>query len=134
MIKGILVGVAVGFAAWKLGMTSGFLAFGGYGLVGALVGIICGKPLWRQETIWTPVLKGIFGFLFGIGFFWLARKVLGETRLPFATGLGAPDQPLIQIPFLVGPLIGMIYGIFVEVDDSTGKEARASAPAAGEKR
>jgi hypothetical protein len=128
IIKGAVVGAAVGAASWKLGIGGGILAVGAYGLVGALVGVVCGKPLWRQETLWTPLLKGIFGFAIGAGLYWGARKLLGETHLPFATSLGAPDRPFVEIPYLVGPLIGLLYGAFVEVDDgSGGKEAAAKS-------
>jgi hypothetical protein len=127
VLKGALVGVAVGMVAWKLQLTSGVLAFAVYGMVGALVGVICGKPLWRQETLWTPLLKGIFGFGVGLGIFWVMKKVFGATHLPFATGLGAPDRPFIEIPYLLGPLIGILYGIFVEVDDGASGQAAVKA-------
>jgi hypothetical protein len=123
VLKGAIVGAAVGAGAWKLGLAGGALAFVAYGFVGALVGVVCGKPLWRQETLFTPLLKAIFGFAIGAGLYYGARKVFGGAHLALATGFGAPDRPFIEVPFLVGPLIGLIYGAFVEVDDSsaTGK-------------
>ena len=127
ILKGAIVGVAVGAGAWKLGLGGGWIAFGAYGLIGALVGVVCGKPLWKQETLWTPLLKGIFGFAIGCGLYWGARKLLGGTAFPFAAAVGAPaDRPLIEIPYLLGPLVGLIYGVFVEVDDG----AKAPPPAA----
>ena len=131
VLKGAIVGAAVGYGAWKLGL-GGALGFVVYGLVGALVGVICGKPLWRQETLFTPLLKSIVGFAIGVGLFYGARKILGGMHLAIATGLGAPDRPLIEVPFLLAPLIGLIYGAFVEVDDgSGGGKAAAAAPAKG---
>jgi hypothetical protein len=128
ILKGAVVGAAVGVGAWKLGLAGGALAFAAYGLVGALVGVVCGKPIWRQETLWTPLLKGIFGFAIGSGLYWGARKLFGGAHLAFASGFGAPDRPFVEIPYLVGPLIGLIYGAFVEVDDSSGaKEAAAKS-------
>jgi hypothetical protein len=124
VLKGGLVGVAIGAGAWKLGIGGGVIAYIAYGVVGALVGVVCGKALWRQETFWTPLLKGIFGFLIGCGLFWGARRLLGGMHLAFATGLGAPDRPLVEIPYLLGPLIGLVYGAFVEVDDSSGAAAK----------
>jgi hypothetical protein len=126
VLKGAVVGAAIGALSWKLGLAGGVLAFGAYGLIGALVGVVCGKPLWRQETLWTPLLKGIFGFAIGGGLYWGARKILGGLHLPFATGLGAPDRPLVEIPYLLGPLIGLVYGAFVEVDDSGGSKETAA--------
>jgi xanthine/uracil permease len=127
VLKGAAVGAGVGLGAAKIGFGDGVLAFAVYGLVGALVGIVCGKALWRQETLFTPLLKGIFGFAIGVGLYYGVRKLFGSAHFPLATGFGAPDRPFVEIPFLVGPLIGMIYGAFVEVDDSgSGKSAAVS--------
>src|ERR1043165_5833763 len=116
ILKGAIVGAAVGAGAWKLGLTSGVLAFAAYGLVGAMVGVVCGKPIWRQETLWTPLLKGIFGFAVGLGLAWGGRKLLGGTPFPFAAAIGAPaDRPMVDIPYILGPLVGVLYGVFVEV-------------------
>ena len=129
IVKGAIVGAGVGFGAWKLGLGGGGLAFVAYGVVGALVGVVCGKPLWRQETLFTPLLKGIFGFAVGVGLFYGARKLFGGAHLALATGFGAPDRPLVEIPFLVGPLVGLLYGAFVEVDDSSsGSKASGTKP------
>jgi hypothetical protein len=130
VLKGTIVGAAVGYGAWKVGLGGGPLSFVVYGLVGALVGVICGKPLWRQETLFTPLLKSIFGFAIGVGLFYGARKILGGMHLSLATGMGAPDRPLVEIPFLLGPVIGALWGILIEVDDSVGaKPAPKSEPA-----
>ena len=129
ILKGAIVGAAIGYGAWKVGLGGGALGFVVYGLVGALVGVVCGKPLWRQETLFTPLLKSIFGFAIGVGLFYGARKVLGGMHLSLATGLGAPDSPLVDVPFLFGPLVGLVYGAFVELDDGSGSKPAASTPA-----
>jgi hypothetical protein len=126
IIKGGLVGAAVGFAATKVGFGTGAAAWLVYGLVGFLVGIVCGKAIWRQDTLVTPLLKGIFGFAVGLGLYWVAGKVLGGAHLPLATRLGAPDEPIAALPLLLAPVIGIIYGIFVEVDDGERKRAAAA--------
>jgi hypothetical protein len=132
IFKGAIVGAAVGFGAWKLGLAGGFLAFIAYGIVGALVGVVCGKPIWRQETLFTPLLMGIFGFAVGAVLYYGARKIFGGAHFALATGFGAPDLPFVEVPFLVGPLIGLLYGAFVEVDDgsSAAKPGATTKPAA----
>jgi hypothetical protein len=124
LLKGGVIGAGIGIAAFKLGISSGVLSFVAYGLVGALVGIVAGRPPWRQDTLWTSLLKGIFGFAIGLGLYWGARKLLGGAHLPIATSYGAPDRPLVEVPFLLAPMIGAIWGIFVELDDSSGAAAR----------
>jgi hypothetical protein len=133
LIKGGLVGAGIGFLAFKLGVTAGVPAFIAYGVIGALAGVVAGRPPWKQETLWTSLLKGIFGFGIGLLLFWGAHKLFGGLRLGFATGMGAPDRPLVEVPFLLGPLIGALWGILIEVDDAgskstTPKVEPASAP------
>jgi|1185.fasta_scaffold149815_2 hypothetical protein len=131
ILKGGVVGGAVGFAATKVGFGTGAAAWLVYGLVGFLVGIVCGKAIWRQDTLVTPLLKGIFGFLVGLGLYWVAGKTLGGLHLAFVAKLGAPaDEPVSALPVLLAPAIGILYGIFVEVDDGERKRA-AAAQAAG---
>jgi len=127
LLKGAILGGAVGYGAQVLGFGSGGLAYLAYAVLGALVGVVGGKPIWRQETLWTPALKGLVGAGIAMGLFWVSNKVLGGMKLGFATSLGAPDKPLAEVPMLLGPLIGTIYGIFVEVDDG-GPSAKAGEP------
>jgi hypothetical protein len=126
LLKGAILGAVVGYGATQLGVSTGALAFATYGAVGFLVGLVCGKAFWRHETLWTPALKGLFGALICAGLYWGASKLLGGMKLPFALPLGDPtklDRPLVELPLVLAPLFGIIYGIFVEVDDGERKGA-----------
>src|SRR5262245_35599880 len=129
IVKGGVVGAALGFVAWKGGIGGGGASWILYGIVGFVVGIVCGKPIWRQETLWTPLLKGLFGVAVSTGLYFGARKLLGGFQAPFGPALGAPNEPLVSVPVLMAPILGMIYGIFVEIDDSD----RGAKKAADEK-
>jgi hypothetical protein len=129
IIKGGVVGAAVGFAATQVKFGTGAGAWLVYGLTGFLVGIVCGKAIWRHDTLVTPLLKGIFGFLLGMGLYWLAGKTLGGVSSPFATPYFGTSDKIATIPLLLAPVIGILYGIFVEVDDGERKKAaEASSP------
>ena len=132
ILKGGCVGAGLGYLANQIGLGGGALAFALYGLVGALAGVVCGKPIWRQETIFTPLLKALFGFGVGVGLFFLGRKVLGGFQLPIAAVPGAADHTLIDVPLLFGPVVGIIYGAFVELDDAGGKKSDGAAAGAGQ--
>jgi hypothetical protein len=119
LLKGGLIGFGVGMLSWRIGMT-GVPAFVDAGLVGALVGIFGGRPPWRQDTIWTPLLKGFFGIVIGVGLYWVAHKFLYGVRLDFAVKLGAPDKPIPDVPVVLGPMIGAVWGALIELDDSAG--------------
>jgi hypothetical protein len=127
LLKGGAVGGLLGWGALKLGVTSGLAAFLTYALIGGLVGIVCGRPPWRQDTIWTSTLKGIGGVLVGALFYWGASKLLGGLHVGFAAALGVPGRSVAEIPVLLGPLLGVIWGVFIEVDD--GSSAAKQAPA-----
>jgi hypothetical protein len=132
LLKGGLIGLCVGALSWRIGMT-GLPGYIDYGIVGALVGILGGRPPWRQDTIWTPLLKGIFGIVIGIGLYWVAHKFLYGVRLDFAVKLGAPDKPIPDVPVVLGPMIGALWGILVELDDS-GKAGGSNSDSAISKR
>jgi hypothetical protein len=128
ILKGGVVGAAVGLAAMQVKFGTGASAWLVYGLIGFLVGIVCGKAIWRHDTLVTPLLKGIFGFLLGMGLYWLAGKALGGVSSPFAIApYFTTSDKIASVPLLLGPVIGILYGIFVEVDDGERKKAAADA-------
>jgi hypothetical protein len=130
IIKGALIGAGLGYAAMQIGVTSGPLAYATYAAVGFLVGLVCGKAVWRQETLWTPALKGLFGAAVCAGLYWGASKLLGGMKVdlpPQLAGGEAGPRALVEVPLLVAPIVAIVYGIFVEIDDG---ERKAKPPAA----
>jgi hypothetical protein len=125
LLKGGVVGALIGAGAFKIGIGGGFLGTVTYALVGGLAGILCGRPPWRQDTFWTTALKGIFGALVGGALYWGAGKLLGGVHVAFTAKLGLPDRPLVELPILMGPLIGAAWGAFVELDDGGSSAAAA---------
>src|SRR5260370_20401812 len=127
LIKGAIVGGAVGFGLLHLGWTGGVIAYLACALVGALVGVVAGRAPWKAETIWTPVLKMIVGALIGVG--------LAALGLHFGPGSEVYVKPLNvgleHVPFrsgpILAPIIGVLYGVFVEWDDGGGKKAPPAA-------
>jgi hypothetical protein len=129
LLKGGVVGAAVGYGAQAAGLGTGVVGYLVYAAVGFVVGIVCGKPIWAQETLWTPVVKGIFGAGVCAGLYWGVTKLLGGvTFAPVAEVTGADaNTPVPGLPLIVGPLLGALYGIFVEVDDGERKAKAAGA-------
>lgn len=123
MAKGLLIGGAIGYGAYALGLEGGWNWIT-YGVVGAFVGLLVGKPLWslildKNSTTVVGALKAIFGFGVCVGLYALVAKawggfqveIAGETRWVWAW------QPLM------GAAVGAVYGGFVEVDDSLDDSA-----------
>jgi len=122
LVKGLIVGGAVGYGLLRLGWTSGALAYVACAIVGAVVGVVAGRAPWKAETIWTPVLKMIVGAGIGVGLAALGTHFGPDSEVyvkPLQTGL--EHVPFRSGPILA-PIIGVLYGVFVEWDDGGGKK------------
>lgn len=132
LVKGAVIGAAVGFGAYRLGLGAGW-NFVVYGAIGLLVGLLVGRPFWShlfdpKSTIWTGVLKGIFGFGVGVGLWALGTKVMPQWHVDAIDGTRA----LSQVPQAFGGVIGLLYGVWVELDDPPPpRESREKQAAAG---
>jgi len=136
LIKGLVVGGAVGYGLLRLGWVAPVLAYLGCAVVGAVVGVVAGRAPWKADTIWTPVLKMIFGAAIGVG--------LAALGLHFGPGADVFVKPLHagldMVPFksgpILAPIVGVLYGSFVEWDDGGAKKPAAATSgkaAAGKK-
>jgi hypothetical protein len=127
LLKGAIVGGGIGYGLLRLGWTTAILAYLGCAVVGALVGVVAGRAPWKAETIWTPVVKAIVGAIIGVGLCAIGFKLLPNPSFHLAQ---VGDLELHSGPILA-PLVGILYGIFVEVDD--GGRARVAKPATQKK-
>ena len=125
LIKGALIGGGIGYCLLKLGNPSGILVYLCCGIVGAVVGLLCGRAPWHAETIWTPILKVIFGFGIGAGLYALGHRFAPGMSL---TIQGFTEPTSLRSGATLAPIIGMLYGLFVEVDDGASS---AAAPGKG---
>ncbi len=131
LLKGGVIGGAVGYGAFALADATGFgNAWLTYGVVGMLVGLFVGRPLWslirdKSSTTWIGVIKGAVGFGIGCGLYALLAKAINPGSLEVG------GYNLFGWPPYVGAMIGGIYGAFVEIDDSVGADDKGkdkSAP------
>jgi hypothetical protein len=137
-LKGAVIGGGVGYGAYALANATGFgSVWLTYGVIGALVGLFVGRPLWSlirdtEATSFTALLKAGFGFGVGCGLYALVAKVWSPT--PGALMISGQDV-LAWTPTL-GGAIGAVYGAFVEIDDGIGddsKDKKKLTEKAGEK-
>lgn len=140
LLKGAVIGGGLGYGAYAAGLDGGWL-WPVYGLAGALVGLVAGKPLWKlitdkNSTTWISVLKAIFGFGVGCGLYALVGKVWGGFELTLSFLEEKPRlfqhwQPVF------GGAVGGFLGAFFEIDDAVGgdggKHDGKPAPAAAAK-
>jgi hypothetical protein len=128
ILKGAVIGGAIGYGASRVGFGHGTAAYLVYAATGFVVGLVCGKAIWRQETLWTPALKGLFGAGILSALYFGATKLLGGFMPPLSlpANFAPANAPLVDLPQLLAPALAVIYGVFVEVDD--GGSSSAAAP------
>lgn len=122
-LKGSVIGGGIGYGAYAAGLTGGWNWLV-YGLVGFIVGLLVGRPIWShlresRSTIWTPVLKGLFGVAIGTGLY----AIIGKAWGTFDLELLDETRRVHDWTFVLGGGIGALYGAFVEADDAEPKEA-----------
>ncbi len=131
ILKGLAIGGAIGallhFALDATTVTS-WLNYLLYAGVGALSGVLAGRPPWKAGAWVASILKGVFGLVVGAGLFALADK-FGPQGMAVPFPLTNEHANLAQIPLLFAPMLATVYATFVELDD--GGEQPEEAPATG---
>ena len=129
ILKGAVIGGALGYGAYALGdvpvLSNPWVL---YGLIGAIVGLFVGKPIWslirdQNSTTWIAVLKSAFGFGIGCGLYALIAKAINPS-LAIST-----IENVFAWPPTLGGAIGAVYGGFVELDDAIGEDPNKKAAA-----
>jgi hypothetical protein len=132
LVKGLIIGAAVGYGAFALDLGGGF-HWVTYGLIGALVGLLVGRPIWslimdKNATSWISILKAVFGFGIGCGIYALVAYVWGgfDVEVSF---LADGSRKFQDWQPLFGAALGAVYGAFVELDDSLDdSKSKGAAP------
>lgn len=129
ILKGAIIGCALGYGAFALKEATDIaIPWLTYGLVGGLVGLVAGRPIWsllrdKNATAWVAILRAAAGFGVGIGLYALIAKVWN----PPAVNVG--DYNIFAWPVTLGGAIGAVYGAVIEVDDSIGEDKKPAESA-----
>ena len=135
ILKGAVVGGLLGGGLWYL-ETGGdmeateaplaWLRWPLYGAVGLLTGFVAGKPPWAKGNAWvSSILKGVFGFGLCVGLYFLIDYLAGGWSL-----FGRLASTWY---FGFGAALGAVYAVFIEVDDSVGKQDEGGKRTAAKK-
>jgi hypothetical protein len=137
LLKGAVIGAGVGYGAYALQDATHFSnAWLTYGVVGMLVGLFVGRPLWSllrdpNTTNIVAVIKAVFGFGVGCGLYALFRYAWKPSPDLLSLSFIPADQGIYWAPVL-GGAIGAVYGGFVELDDSIGDDGSKAKSAKSE--
>lgn len=144
LCKGLLIGSLVGFGLAQLGFAApaAWLAYLSAALVGALVGLVAGKPIWAADGRIEAGLKAGFGAVLALGLMALARNFLG-FGLPFDLGsLAAANRSLgesaasgtfggLAITSLA--MVAGLLGAFYDADNTPEPKSEGAAAKGGDK-
>ena len=128
MAKGLVIGGAIGYGAYALGLGGGWNWIT-YGVVGLFVGLLVGKPLWslildKNATTVVGILKSVFGFGVCVGLYAIVAKAWApDYALSIA---GEPSRLFYDWQPIMGAILGAVYGGFVELDDSLDDTSKKS--------
>jgi hypothetical protein len=134
ILKGAIIGCALGYGAFALKEATDFaIPWLTYGVVGGLVGLVAGRPIWsllrdKNATAWVAILRAAAGFGVGIGLYALIAKVWNPSAVTVA------DQNIFTWPVTLGGAIGALYGAIIEVDDSIGEDKKSDKKSAAESK
>ncbi|MDO9015729.1 MAG: hypothetical protein Q8S73_36105 [Deltaproteobacteria bacterium] len=133
ILKGLILGGGMAVALYMLahiGSVSGFWGYLLYGVLGAITGVVAGKPLWKPGAWIEALLRGVFGIAVGCGLYALGAVVLTGSAIDFTALLGSlpagastPTQ-LYQQPLIMAPMFATLYASLIELDnDGKGEDA-----------
>jgi hypothetical protein len=122
LIKGAVIGGGVGYGAYAAGLDGGF-NWVTYGVIGACVGLLVGRPLWshlldKRSTAVTSIIKAVFGYGVCVGLYAIVAKAWGGFDLT----ISEETHNLYDWTFILGAAIGGVYGAWVEADDAVPAE------------
>lgn len=140
IIKGLVVGGALGFGLAQLGLVAPgpVFAYAAAALAGVLVGLIAGKPIWAKDAKIEAGMKAVIGAILAAGLMFAARKWL-TLGVPVSLGpLAQANESLGEVGAM-GTLGGLavtslamvaaVLGGFYEVDNTPEpKDGEAAAP------
>jgi hypothetical protein len=142
IVKGLIVGALLGFGLAKLGLAApgAVVAYLAAALVGVLIGLVAGKPIWAKDAKIEAGMKAFVGALLGAGLMYAARRWL-TMPLPISLGeLAGPNASLNEAASSVGTIggtamtslaaIAALLGGFYEADNDPA-DADASPKSSG---
>lgn len=137
ILKGAVIGAAVGYGAYALNQATGFSSpWLTYGVIGALVGLFAGRSIWslirdKNTTSWIGIVRAVFGFGVGCGLYALVDRVWGPDLKVLIAG---ENLNVFKWPVTLGGAIGAVWGGFVEIDDAIGDSGTASKKPKADKK
>lgn len=111
-VKGAIIGLIIGicFAIVDTDHHMVGTKFILFGTTGALVGLLCGTPVWKRGAGTSNMLKAGLGIVIGL---------IAMAAVYYLFDFEVGTRRLSSHYALVAAIFGAVYGSFVEFDDSS---------------
>jgi ABC-type xylose transport system permease subunit len=127
LVEGLVLGALMALLTIKLlGLTSfgGAIAYLIALVMGALTGLVAGKPIWAREAKIEAGLKAVVGAGLSAGLLWMLRRWANVDLDLSAFGAGAGK--LGELPAASLPLIAAALSVLFEIDNTGGPKGDSS--------
>jgi ABC-type xylose transport system permease subunit len=130
LIEGLVLGAVMALVAIKvLGLATfaGAFAYFVAVVLGALTGLVAGKPIWAREAKIEAGLKAFVGALLAAGLLWMLRRFAPVDVDLGAFGAGAGK--IGELPAVSLPLIATALSLLFELDNTGEGKGQAESKA-----
>lgn len=140
LLKGLILGGLVGYGVAALGFAApgAIIAYIGAAVVGMLVALVAGKPIWAKDARIEVGMKALAGAILGPGLMWLSRQFL-TMALPLDPQLipGVALEGSVALGTFAITSLAMVAAVlagFYDADNQSGKADEKGSPDAGAKQ
>lgn len=133
LLKGLVLGGLVGYGLTAGGLTAGWLAYLAAAVVGMLVALIAGKPIWAEDARIEVGMKAAAGAILAPLAMWGLRSFLtmglpfDPSTLPGLESVSASSATLGTFFVTSLAIIGGVLAGFYDADNQPGKGDKAGA-------
>ncbi|RLB65278.1 MAG: hypothetical protein DRI90_02435 [Deltaproteobacteria bacterium] len=126
LLKGLVLGGLVGYGLLAAGLSWGWLAYPAAALVGVLVAMVAGKPIWAEDARIEVGMKSAAGAILAPGMMWLVRHFLtmglpfDPSALPGLASVSASSVTLGTFFVTSLALVGAVLAGFFDADNQPG--------------
>src|SRR6478609_1816771 len=113
--------VALGLSRLGVGFDGAVIAYASAAAVGALTGLVAGKPFWARDAKTEASIKAAAGAFIATVVLFGMRKWLGGVTVDLSA-LGAGRGAIGAVPEVALPVIGVALAVVLEIDDAFGAD------------